>query len=110
MRARFLEEARITGQLEHPGIVPVYELCRRFNDQQPFYTMRFLRGRTLTEALRVYHQSRAAGKAGPLDLLGLLNAFVAVCDAVAYAHARGVIHRDLKGQKHLVGVGSAAEC
>jgi serine/threonine-protein kinase len=103
MRARFLDEARITGQLEHPGIIPVYELARRANDQQPFYTMRFLKGRTLTEAVRVYHEKRAAGKAGSLDLLGLLNAFVAVCNAMAYAHARGVIHRDLKGQNVILG-------
>src|SRR5262249_48083241 len=47
---RFLEEARITGQLEHPGIVPVYELASSPDDRQPFYTMRFIRGRTLTEA------------------------------------------------------------
>lgn len=103
MRARFLEEARITGQLEHPGIVPVYELARRADTQQPFYTMRFLKGRTLTEAVRAYHQKRVAGEADPLDLLGLLNAFVAVCNAVAYAHARGVVHRDLKGQNVVLG-------
>ncbi len=48
MWGRFLEEAKITGQLEHPGIVPVYELARRSEDQTPFYTMRFVRGRTLT--------------------------------------------------------------
>src|SRR5215472_11971633 len=50
LRARFLQEARITGQLEHPGIVPVYELGRRRDDRQPFYTMRFVKGRTLSEA------------------------------------------------------------
>lgn len=100
---RFLHEARITGQLEHPGIVPVYELTRRPADRQPFYTMRFIRGRTLTDAVRAYHEKRAAGRAGPLEQAALLNAFVATCNAVAYAHSRGVIHRDLKGQNVVLG-------
>jgi serine/threonine protein kinase len=101
--SRFLEEARITGQLEHPGIVPVYELARKADESKPFYTMRFVRGRTLAEASRAYHQKRAEGQAGPLDLQALLNAFVGVCNAVAYAHSRGVIHRDLKGQNVVLG-------
>jgi serine/threonine protein kinase len=100
--ARFLEEAKITGQLEHPGIIPVYELARR-PDGAPFYTMRFARGRTLSEAVREYHARRAGGKAGPLEQVGLLNAFVAVCHAVAYAHSRGVIHRDLKPSNIILG-------
>jgi eukaryotic-like serine/threonine-protein kinase len=99
---RFLQEARITGQLEHPGIVPVYELGTR-PDNQPFYTMRFVKGRTLSEAARAYHQKRAAGQADSLDLPALLSAFVTVCNTIAYAHARGVIHRDLKGQNVLLG-------
>jgi PAS domain S-box-containing protein len=99
---RFLQEARITGQLEHPGIVPVYELGAR-PDNQPFYTMRFVKGRTLSEAARAYHQKRAAGHAESLDLLSLLNAFVTVCNTVAYAHSHGVIHRDLKGQNVVLG-------
>jgi serine/threonine-protein kinase len=101
--ARFLEEARITGQLEHPGIVPVYELSKREGDQHPFYTMRFVRGRTLTEAVRAYHAKRRGEGVGPLDLQELLRAFLGVCHAVAYAHSRGVIHRDLKGQNVVLG-------
>jgi serine/threonine-protein kinase len=101
--ARFLEEARITGQLQHPGIVPVYELTRRSEDQRPFYTMRFVRGRTLREASREYHRKRQAGQTGPLDLRELLGQFVAVCNAIAYAHDRGVLHRDLKGPNVIVG-------
>jgi PAS domain S-box-containing protein len=101
--ARFLQEARITGQLEHPGVVPVYELARRPDDQQPFYTMRFVKGRTLSEAAREYHHKRATGQADPLDLPALLNAFVMVCNTVAYAHSRGVIHRDLKGENVILG-------
>jgi PAS domain S-box-containing protein len=101
--SRFFREARITGQLEHPGIVPVYELARRSDDQQPFYTMRFVKGRTLSEAARDHHQKRVAGQDEPLALLALLTAFVVVCNTVAYAHARGVIHRDLKGHNVIVG-------
>jgi serine/threonine protein kinase len=101
--ARFLQEAQITGQLEHPGIVPVYELSRRPDDRQPFYTMRFVRGRTLSAAIQGYHEKRRAGEAGPLDQQALLQAFVAVCNAVAYAHSRGVVHRDLKGQNVVLG-------
>jgi serine/threonine-protein kinase len=101
--ARFLEEARITGQLEHPGVVPVYEIVRRPGHESPFYTMRFVRGRTLSEASRSYHTLRHEGKAGPLDLISLVGAFVAVCQAVAYAHSRGVIHRDLKGSNIVLG-------
>jgi PAS domain S-box-containing protein len=101
--ARFLQEAQITGQLEHPGIIPVYELVRARDGRQPFYTMRFVRGRTLSEAARTYHDRRRAGQADPLELPALLNAFVTVCNTVAYAHSRGVIHRDLKGQNVLLG-------
>lgn len=103
LRARFLREAQITGQLEHPGIVPVYELARRPDTGQPFYTMRFVKGRTLSDAARAHHQKRAAGQADSLEFSTLLNAFVVVCKTVAYAHSRGVIHRDLKGQNVIVG-------
>lgn len=101
--ARFCQEARITGQLEHPGVVPVYELARRTSDGQPFYTMRFVKGRTLTEAARDYHLRRREGRADPLDFAALIQAFVAVGNTVAYAHARGVLHRDLKGQNVVLG-------
>ncbi len=103
VRNRFLAEARITGQLEHPNIVPVYELVRPADGGRPFYTMRFVRGRTLSEAVKDYHRRLEDGTTGPLELRQLLDAFVDVCNAVAYAHSRGVIHRDLKGANIVLG-------
>ncbi len=99
---RFGFEARITGQLEHPGIVPVYELVGRADGHPHFYTMRFIRGRTLAEAVQVYHDA-ARGEAKRLDQVTLLRAFVSVCNTVAYAHSRGVVHRDLKSLNIVLG-------
>ncbi len=98
--SRFLYEAKITAQLEHPGIVPVYELGE---GEAPYYTMRFVKGRTLSEAIRAFHKKRAIGKADSVERVALLTAFVGVCYAVAYAHSRGIIHRDLKGQNVVLG-------
>src|SRR5262249_45135029 len=98
--SRFLHEAKITAQLEHPGIVPVYELG---GGRRPYYTMRFLRGRTLSQAIQDYHKKRKSGLADPVGLVDLLTAFASVCHAVAFAHSRGIIHRDLKGQNVVLG-------
>lgn len=103
IRDRFVDEARITGQLEHPGIVPIYELARHTVDQRPYYTMKFVRGRTLSRAIREYHERRSTGIPVELEFRSLLDAFVDVCNAVAYAHARGIVHRDLKGQNVMLG-------
>jgi WD40 repeat protein/serine/threonine protein kinase len=109
LTSRFLYEARITGRLQHPGIAPVYELapgaapaCPDDSDP-PFYTMRLVQGRTLTEAIREYHAARPPGRRSPVERATLLNAFVSVCQTVAYAHARGVIHRDLKPENVALG-------
>jgi tRNA A-37 threonylcarbamoyl transferase component Bud32 len=107
LAARFLHEAHVTGRLQHPGVVPVYELAPGEApgsvDEPPFYTMRFVQGRTLTEAIRAYHVRRNAGAASPVEKTTLLTAFVSVCHTIAYAHARGVIHRDLKPDNVALG-------
>ncbi|MFO0880381.1 MAG: serine/threonine-protein kinase [Gemmataceae bacterium] len=98
LRRRFLREAEITGRLEHPGIVPVYGLGID-GMGRPFYAMRFIRGETLQEAIRRYHDQREE----PLALRQLLGRFVAVCNAVGYAHSRGIIHRDIKPANIMLG-------
>lgn len=100
-RDRFLFEAQVTGQLEHPGVVPVYDLDA--NGDSPTYAMRFFRGRTLKEAIDVYHQRKADGLAQPVEFADLLNAFTSICNTIEYAHSRGVIHRDLKGHNVVLG-------
>jgi hypothetical protein len=99
-RLRFLLEGEITGRLEHPGIVPVYGLGTHA-DGRPFYAMRLVQGETLQDAIRRFHESRPAERG--LELRRLLARFVAVCNAVAYAHSRGVIHRDLKPANIMLG-------
>jgi serine/threonine-protein kinase len=104
-RSRFLLEAEVTGGLEHPGIVPVYALGT-YADGRPFYAMRFVRGDSLQDALRRFHQAdgkpRDHGERA-LALRELLGRFVDVCNALAYAHARGVLHRDLKPGNIMLG-------
>ncbi len=100
---RFVREARITGQLEHPGIVPVYELGRDPQSGRPFYVMRFVRGRTLSDVAGAFHRGRRPGWYEPMELVGLLTAFVSICNTIAYAHSHGIVHRDLKGENIILG-------
>ncbi|MCA8976702.1 MAG: tetratricopeptide repeat protein, partial [Planctomycetes bacterium] len=88
---RFVEEAQINGRLQHPGIVPVYDMGLR-TDELPYFSMKLIEGKTLNELLRQ--------RPDPIELLGI---FEQVCHAVAYAHSRSVVHRDLKPANVMVG-------
>jgi WD40 repeat protein/serine/threonine protein kinase len=119
-RARFLTEARVTGALEHPGIVPVYGLGV-YPDGRPYYAMRFIKGDSLKDAIDAFHGMASRERQRPEDghpsvayasgSLGfhsfafrqLLRRFVDVCNAIAYAHDKGVIHRDLKPANVMLG-------
>jgi eukaryotic-like serine/threonine-protein kinase len=85
------DEARILAQLEHPGLVPVYD-AGTLSDGRPFYAMRLVEGRRLDEFQR-----------GEAVLAARLRVFEKICDAVAFAHGQGVIHCDLKPQNVMVG-------
>ncbi|MBP5405936.1 protein kinase [bacterium] len=94
MRNRFLREAKLTGRLEHPAIIPVYEIGRHQNGTF-YYTMRLIKGKTLLQAIR---------KCDSLEeRLELLPYFYNVCNAVAYSHSKGVINRDLKPSNVMIG-------
>ncbi len=117
-RARFLVEAEITGGLEHPGIVPVYGLGR-YADGRPYYAMRFIDGDSLQEAADRFHGKAVGLDPQPkphsqpecpvkvhfhgLEFRTLLGRFVDVCQAIEYAHSRGVLHRDLKPGNIMLG-------
>jgi WD40 repeat protein/serine/threonine protein kinase len=104
-QSRFLLEARVTGRLEHPGIVPVYGIGR-YADGRPYYAMRFIEGETLRQAIERFHARPAADQdAGKTEIAfrRLLRSLIDACNAVAYAHSRGVVHRDLKPENIMLG-------
>ncbi|MCA9177480.1 MAG: tetratricopeptide repeat protein [Planctomycetales bacterium] len=92
---RFVEEAQIGGQLQHPGIAPIYELGQ-FADKRPFFAMKLVKGQTLAKLLA--DREDAAEERGKF-----IGIFEQVCQTMAYAHSRGVIHRDLKPANIMVG-------
>jgi serine/threonine-protein kinase len=93
--ARFVEEAQIGGQLQHPGIVPVYELGLQ-SGERPYFAMKLVKGETLAAQL--------AKRTSPADeRRRLLGIFEQVCQTIAYAHARHVVHRDLKPANVMIG-------
>ncbi len=104
MHNRFLKEARITSQLTHPSIIPIYVIYGQ--DNLVYYTMPFVEGKTLKEIL---HKTRAQEKKGkPLDYIGgsipaLMRIFLSICQAIAYAHTKGVLHRDIKPENIIAG-------
>ena len=100
-RARFFREAQITAQLTHPGAVPVYDYVD--DGERQFYTMKFVEGRTLTEVIAGYHDATNEDDSSIAGLNRLLNHFVSVCNTIAYAHSKHIIHRDLKSDNVIVG-------
>jgi serine/threonine protein kinase len=106
-RRKFVFEAEVTGELEHPGIVPVYTLRRpAAADDHPHYAMRFVEGETLAAAIKAFHAAGpTAGLTGDqsVALRRLLARFLTVCQTIAYAHSRRIIHRDLKPDNIMLG-------
>ena len=100
-KQRFVEEAQITGQLEHPNIVPIHELGVDAQNRL-FFSMKMVKGRSLAQVLHELRQNpKTAEKEFPLGRL--LNVFVNICNGMAYAHSRNVIHRDLKPANLMIG-------
>ncbi|MCC9599370.1 serine/threonine protein kinase [Stieleria sp. JC731] len=107
LREQFLHEARITGRLQHPGVVPVHELGQE-NSGEFFYVMKLLEGETLRAQIRHAHQqwnAQAKQNRLPIDavITPLLERFVDICNTVAYAHQQGILHRDLKPANVMIG-------
>jgi eukaryotic-like serine/threonine-protein kinase len=104
-QSRFLLEARVTGRLEHPGIVPVYGLGR-YADGRVYYAMRFIEGETLRQAIeRLFEPASLLHQPVERELAfrRLLRSLIDACNAVAYAHSRGVVHRDIKPDNIMLG-------
>jgi eukaryotic-like serine/threonine-protein kinase len=104
IRHRFLKEAHITCQLTHPAIIPIYSI--QAVQVSAFYTMPFVEGETLKQILRKTRQQERKGE--KLDHIGgsipaLMRAFITICQAIAYAHAKGVLHRDIKPENIIIG-------
>jgi serine/threonine protein kinase len=102
LRDRFILEAEINGGLEHPGIVPIYSLGN-YDDGRPFYAMRFVDGDSLKEAIESYHKEFPRPDPAAVEFRKLLGRFVDVCEAIAFAHSKGVLHRDLKPHNVMLG-------
>lgn len=104
IRHRFLKEAHITCQLSHPSIIPIYSI--QSDQTSAFYTMPYQEGETLKQIIRKTRQQQNKGE--KIDQIGgsipaLMRIFISICQAIAYAHAKGVLHRDLKPENVIIG-------
>ena len=95
--SRFIREAQMTAQLQHPGILPVHEIGN-LDDGRVFFTMQEVRGQTLSQVIKAYHKA-----SDDFTLRRLMEIIRKACEAVGYAHSRGVVHRDLKPANIMVG-------
>lgn len=102
IRRRFENEARVTARLEHPGIIPVYGTGET-PDGLPFYTMRFVEDASLDDAILDFHKKFDTLSVATPEFRDLLQRFVSVCQTLAYAHSRGIVHRDIKPHNILLG-------
>ncbi len=103
-RRRFVREAEITARLEHPGVVPIYGLGGLPQQASPSYAMRFVQGDTLRAIIRDFHESSSTKQEwSSLEGTRILRSFVTVCETIAYAHSKNVIHRDLKSSNVMIG-------
>jgi tetratricopeptide (TPR) repeat protein/tRNA A-37 threonylcarbamoyl transferase component Bud32 len=98
----FLWEAQVTGQLEHPGIVPVHELGES-GEGDPYYVMKFVHGSTMLEEIGAFHALPAGDPRRRVERLRLLQVFLQLCQTIAFAHHKGVIHRDIKPENVMIG-------
>jgi len=96
----FIHEAKITGKLEHPGIIPIYEIGNR-NHDNPYYVMKYIKGVTMEEKFSFYAETNNENNFK--QRIKLLDTLIDVCEALAYAHAKGVIHRDIKPNNIISG-------
>ncbi|MDA8744070.1 protein kinase [Rubripirellula amarantea] len=103
-KRRFIQEAEVTGRLEHPGIVPVYAMGTWPNGES-YYAMRFIEGETLAESIKGYHDAdkKMESQVRRLKLRELLTVFIEVCNTIHYAHSKQVLHRDIKPSNVMVG-------
>jgi serine/threonine protein kinase len=103
IKTRFLKEARVTSQLTHPSIIPIYSIHQ---EEATYYTMPYVEGDTLKQILKKYRQKEKSGEkldSSESSIPALLRIFLTICQAVAYAHSKAVLHRDLKPENIIIG-------
>lgn len=104
LQERFLREARIASQLTHPSIIPIYTICQK--GEETYYTMPYVEGETLKQILKsAYDEEKEGEVKHPIgtSIPTLMRIFLNVCQAIAYSHSKGILHRDIKPDNIIVG-------